>query len=199
MKAFTDKQQKEILKLYKAGQSPYKIVNVVGGCVASIYNLLRRHELSGLNYKNFDDQTELEIVDSYSSGKSINKVAELFESDYNSIRRVLLRHKCNMKKRGARRRLAKRITNAGYAQIMLEHDDPYICMVNKNGVVMEHRHVMAKHLGRPLTKKETVHHIDGNRKNNNIENLQLRSSNHGSGVVHVCINCGSKNIKAVHI
>lgn len=40
---------------------------------------------------------------------------------------------------------------------------------------LEHRYVMAQHLDRPLTKAETVHHIDGNKLNNDINNLQLMS------------------------
>ena len=196
---FTDKQKQEILRLYKSGKSPYRIVDEVGGSVTSIYNFIRFHGLSGLNYKKFDAQTELEIARSYDSGNSINKIAVLYDVDYSLIRQVLLRHKCNMKKRGSPKKVERRITKTGYAMIMLEHDDPYFCMINKGGVVMEHRYVMAKKLGRPLTRKETVHHIDGDKQNNVIENLQLRSSNHGAGVVHVCQNCGSKNIKAVHI
>lgn len=37
----------------------------------------------------------------------------------------------------------------------------------------EHRIVMAKHLGRDLTKAEVIHHIDGNKKNNCVTNLML--------------------------
>jgi hypothetical protein len=36
-----------------------------------------------------------------------------------------------------------------------------------------HRIVMEEHLGRKLERSEVVHHKDGNRLNNDIENLEL--------------------------
>ncbi len=47
--------------------------------------------------------------------------------------------------------------------------------------VPQHRIVMERAIDRPLRKEETVHHKNGQRDDNRIENLELWNSRHGKG------------------
>lgn len=58
--------------------------------------------------------------------------------------------------------------NNGYVQIYMPNH-PF----SKRKCVWEHRLVVERHIGRYLTKKEVVHHINGIRTDNRIENLML--------------------------
>lgn len=65
---------------------------------------------------------------------------------------------------------SKRITSKGYVVVKTEF-----------GYVREHVYVMEQHIGRKLIDDEIVHHIDRNKQNNAIENLQLMT--HGEHTV----------------
>jgi hypothetical protein len=81
--------------------------------------------------------------------------------------------KANMSKaqrlRADNTRFYKKIQSTGYV-LVYEPSNP---SAYRDGYVLEHRLVMERHLGRYLTPDEIVHHINENKSDNRIENLEL--------------------------
>lgn len=67
--------------------------------------------------------------------------------------------------------------NLGYV-IKFDPSSPH---AGKNKIVYQHRQVMAEHIGRPLRKDENVHHKNGDRADNRIENLELWTKSQPAG------------------
>jgi len=64
-------------------------------------------------------------------------------------------------------------TKDDYIYVSIAKEDFYHSMGDKGGWVLEHRLVMAKHLGRCLLQWEIIHHKNGIKNDNRLENLEL--------------------------
>ena len=79
------------------------------------------------------------------------------------------RNKAHKGKRSFNWKGGKHTDRFGYVQVWKpEHPNAKMA-----GYIHEHRLVMSEHLGRPLLTKENVHHKNGKKDDNRIENLEL--------------------------
>lgn len=108
---------------------------------------------------------------------------------------------------GPKPRKEVHIDKDGYRQVLVTSEWPFFEQMgikrNKNNSeirwVREHRKLMADNLNRSLERHETIHHINGNKQDNNLDNLQLKQHSHGAGVSYRCRSCGGQNIKHVEL
>src|SRR3990167_253277 len=105
---------------------------------------------------------------------------KLFSSPYHS--RIFCSTKCRYQyQRGTRHpnwQTGNRIHPSGYI-LVRQPSHPY---ADKNGYVREHRLVMESKLRRLLEKNEHVHHLNGIRIDNRVENLQVLSPSEHSKI-----------------
>ena len=66
----------------------------------------------------------------------------------------------------------------------------------RQGYVPEHVYIMSVAMGRPLFSNETVHHINGVKADNRLDNLELWASNHPPGQrVHQLVDWAEKLLR----
>lgn len=63
----------------------------------------------------------------------------------------------------------------------------------------QHRLVVEEAQGFPLAPYQTVHHKNGIRWDNRVENLEPRMGAHGTGSVVQCANCGSHDVRFLEL
>ena len=68
--------------------------------------------------------------------------------------------------------------------VVKDNQKGYLIERHNNEYVRQHRLIVEKHIERPLKSTEVVHHIDGNKLNNKIDNLYLFRNNNAHLAYH---------------
>lgn len=138
-----------------------------------------------------------QILKQYQEDIPINMIAECFNVSANTI--MLVRKKNGIP---IRKRIVPRGSDSPCWKGGTIDENGYRKIRDPNGKrVREHRFVMEQHLDRELRPDEVVHHINGIRDDNRVENLQLLSKStwRTRGQSMACCDCGSKNIEFTEI
>lgn len=134
----------------------------------------RTHKYSGRPVKYCSEKCALKKC-------HLNRFTDLVRRErHNAEERRRYREKNNIKS-DADLKCAKKgsgtTTKYGYKRYIM-HDHPNAAA---SGAIFEHVVVMSKHLNRPLAKHERVHHKNGIRTDNRVENLELWSKSQPYG------------------
>lgn len=203
---FTHEMEKEIAILYRRGAPQTELGSRFGCNPATISRMVRS---LGIGRGKGNGRTPAMVWRHgatirrwYESGLSLEEIERETGISSEAQKKILMALGIQVERRPrSRERHAnwaggRYVNDHGYVEV-IDSDPRFASMRGSDGYTPEHRIVMARALGRPLKRHETVHHIDGNRQHNALSNLELHHGKHGNGVRFVCRECGSHNVEAV--
>lgn len=207
---FSNDIELEIVEKYKNGMTMESLSKEYGCSGATaVRKILKRHNTetrkTGNKFREMTHEERDLLTNQWKDAESKQKLCDILGVSRGTIncwlKQIGITDHTKPRLRGENHGMWKggrRVEN-GYVFVLIYPEDPMWCMANNAGYVAEHRLVMARHLGRPLNKNEQVHHKNGLRDDNRLENLQHRIGSHGSGQCLRCRSCGSFDVEPVEI
>lgn len=130
----------------------------------------------GLHHKTHPNavtpEEDQRIVDLYKQGNSMPQIAAEIGRSYASVWRALKRLGVD----------ARRVGQPSKEGTLRHKNNGYITLTFPDGSrKSEHRWIMEQHMGRSLLPGENVHHKNGVKNDNRIENLELWTSTQPTG------------------
>ncbi len=211
VRLFTDEIEQQMAEIYRNGGTLQDIADTFGGNPVTVRNALKRQGVASRRAGSPQKELSKDVVETicalWEEGAAVNKIALSCRIGSAKVKQVLAHNGYAVESRHPMAREGHHswrggrvIYGNGYVAVRPENtDDIAQVMLLSNGYVAEHRLVMAHYLNRPLYRWETVHHVDGDKNNNDIRNLQLRIGSHGKYQTYRCMDCGSERIEPVEL
>lgn len=149
---------------YQQFGSALKVAKHYGVSKKLVLNYMKRYGI-GRKQRASLEQRRKEIQELSDQGLMTKDIAEILGLSYEQINKHISRNGIPIK----RYHKGYTTNSAGYVFVK-QPDHPN---ANSKGYIREHVLLMTEKIGRALKIGECVHHIDGNKSNNNIANLIL--------------------------
>jgi len=185
-----DETAREIAEAYQAGEKLTGLAARYNVSYITIRNYLVKQgiEMRPAHKSVFwTEERKAEAARRYQAGENQQEIAAVLRCSQHGVSNILRR--LGVLARGPYRRReghpswngGRTLTEDGYVRVKLPDEYRHLFPdIPANGYVLEHRLVMARHLGRPLHPDENVHHKRDNAEND-LEHLELWTSSQPSG------------------
>jgi len=200
----TPQQQEQVVRRYEDGEQMQVLTREYGVSVGIIRKYIKRAQgTQRLNarWRVWHPEEIEQLRQWIAAGDSQAQIAQRLQTHQTTVSNLMRMHHISPlyvgRPSGERHgswKGGRHRADGGYIGVRVDPDSPYASMRSQTGYIPEHRLVMAMALGRPLTHEEQVHHKNGDRTDNRLENLQLMHGPHGKGAAWRCADCGSHNI-----